>query len=1355
MDDVAYAERLPAEHSARGSTPAATGESGDLHAWVLEGLRKHGFEVRATKEVRHLFAEVYNKSPDGGVLHNSMHVRESMPESGVQDASADSARATGRIKIEVKGEPLGRALGWAARYQVFKRAVSRKRGADDGDRDASGRSAGPSNSTGSDGAPMLCTLNVTLPSATRTRTRVPCAVPLRRRSRNRMRCRSGQWRRARTLWRQRRVSTHRVRPARAVGASVLNEAAIAAAAAAGLLVDGVKLHALLLELSHVVAEAIARDDPAAHEDAFEPGGAQHVTYAKSKSKSTRTKRWTRIQAFLGRARRAVGDVDFSFMMGESIAGTLKPRGHGADARRTPVRDPQAFLDALLEDVAVRERLKRAIASKERTADHVQQCVQRKRLAHTSYDAIDQYRDMFLVKHPSRGAMVSATKKLVAFIYANCMVAGATYSTDDDVLESARLRVSQKAASDAALHEGADKLWLAFRKRVQIRALGDAKRRGERHRNGWNWLKVAGEWWGVDLSNPRYAAQRAADEAAAAEAETEAEPAHGRPEANDDDAGEEPMAADEEGEEGGEEEEGHAPALPDPETANSGDFWDLGGLVMAEVKNVTYKRDKVRVCFILELLKGQAHITSAHGRFGPAAIAELVRCILELEGPPVTEVALLVKRYENAATARARTPWKRTERAYDLYESVGFTRIASPAAHACMYPDYDPVCQEYMRVPLGTLRERLAALAGATLTDPARWVQRTTLRTRAPVRGADTRTWFDRRAVDALRDEHATQNGGDGADVEKDLVPKPHRYTQCVALFDCVPKPARETGADGANDGDDLDAYAHVRADIAGETVRVFDDDTPQHTFDGVETETAKDADGGVCESWGAMDVREVLAYLLLARLRGHVALSKMSRTVGTKIALDAACVRRAKRGHKHWTTMIVQILCAGVRDKRWGRDAVLSALQKANSPNMFAKIRVWNGKDNRPNFEAHVVCVVRHLLELQDTGVMVPEMLMPMPPVNITLGDEENNDVSAAHKAVLKPGTPDEATVGMQWHGGAEGWQAWLANAARGAAAREALVEGVMVYPSLNITLDGGTWLAASGVRATGERPSLFTNQSRTEATHPFEWVWLAAGDSVRAYCERHAPGDAAFLALAEWVMHAAADGKSGVAQMTRQHARVGLADLAAAADGGREGEGDEDDEDDEDVGLFRRTREQRIAERDAAVAANQRALDGAGGEVLTTWADSRTRAISPEHNQEAWLASFASRLTGELETLEAGVEGPRGRLGFEFPVGEDTFVRLPAVPEKLFSRTLTSAVWGDLPVLERACLCILHGGMRTAENWLTKLLTVRGRVRRTRAPQPRAPAPAPPCTLPKPERASTPRLRSFSRAATIGKDAE
>ena len=121
----------------------------------------------------------------------------------------------------------------------------------------------------------------------------------------------------------------------------------------------------LVAVSRDMDEAIARDDPGTRLAAYEYGGSSHIPYDKLKSHKSRDSRWDRILKFYGRARKAVGPHDMSYMMGEGVVRSIAPKGHGAEPRRELDRDVTAFLDALLSNETARERLKLAIAVRER------------------------------------------------------------------------------------------------------------------------------------------------------------------------------------------------------------------------------------------------------------------------------------------------------------------------------------------------------------------------------------------------------------------------------------------------------------------------------------------------------------------------------------------------------------------------------------------------------------------------------------------------------------------------------------------------------------------------------------------------------------------------------------------------------------------------------------------------------------------------------------------------------------------------------------------------------------------------------------------------------------------------------
>eukprot|EP00966_Prymnesium_polylepis_P289277 6682106-Prymnesium_polylepis.2 len=376
-------------------------------------------------------------------------------------------------------------------------------------------------------------------------------------------------------------------------------------------------------------------------------------------------------------------------------------------------------------------------------------------------------------------------------------------------------------------------------------------------------------------------------------------------------------------------------------------------MFAESKKTKPKRGEVgkSIAFVVELLKAKAG--KGCGRFGPAAFTELLE---RARTDNIEEVHLIVRLFDNAADAAQDPPKRstRTKSALALYEELGFREAL--ANDTILYPDYDLNCQRYMVVSVATLEKNLAG--AAQLRGGARWIESTKCRT-AP--GKD-RKYYECEAVMAMVEEHDAANGGDDVKPAA-LVPRAGRK---MMLYAMVPRPPPPQNAEEGEEEEaeaDPDAFDYEVTEQAGEVLRTFSDAPDQAITDGVETETSCTEDGVAAESWGNCDVREVLEYILLERLRGHVPLPGKTCGFGVKVSCDAAVVRRARRGKKQWTTVIVQILCTGVDSNAWGRSAVINALHKAQSPNKFAKVRAWQGKDNREN----VRCAPSHRPTPADT----------------------------------------------------------------------------------------------------------------------------------------------------------------------------------------------------------------------------------------------------------------------------------------------------------------------------------------------------------------------------------------------------
>jgi hypothetical protein len=86
-------------------------------------------------------------------------------------------------------------------------------------------------------------------------------------------------------------------------------------------------------------------------------------------------------------------------------------------------------------------------------------------------------------------------------------------------------------------------------------------------------------------------------------------------------------------------------------------------------------------------------------------------------------------------------------------------------------------------------------------------------------------------------------------------------------------------------------------------------------------------------------------------LRGELVLPGSAQSkVAVKPSLDAASVKGAAKGKKHWTTAILQFLTLGVTaGEPWGQTAVKHALADAQSYHRIARVRTWQGHDDREN----------------------------------------------------------------------------------------------------------------------------------------------------------------------------------------------------------------------------------------------------------------------------------------------------------------------------------------------------------------------------------------------------------------------
>ena len=106
-------------------------------------------------------------------------------------------------------------------------------------------------------------------------------------------------------------------------------------------------------------------------------------------------------------------------------------------------------------------------------------------------------------------------------------------------------------------------------------------------------------------------------------------------------------------------------------------------------------------------------------------------------------------------------------------------------------------------------------------------------------------------------------------------------------------------------------------------------------------------------SYGAKCLVDALTMLLVGMWWMNVVLpGSSSQSFGFKLTCDAAFLRNAPKWARNVTTVMVSIVCAGVKGGNWGARAVRHMVRLPQSALRAFKLRVWYGKDNRENVRA-------------------------------------------------------------------------------------------------------------------------------------------------------------------------------------------------------------------------------------------------------------------------------------------------------------------------------------------------------------------------------------------------------------------
>ena len=188
-----------------------------------------------------------------------------------------------------------------------------------------------------------------------------------------------------------------------------------------------------------------------------------------------------------------------------------------------------------------------------------------------------------------------------------------------------------------------------------------------------------------------------------------------------------------------------------------------------------------VAFLTEVLKLPAG--KGRGQWG-ASIFKI--CSVELEKRHVERFDLLVRTHIRSQDQTLK-PFASTKESLKLYDKCCFKDVSGegsgfPFVNGCVPFEGE---QQYRSASLDDL---ILQLEPESLPDDVRYLVSTTCHRD----GHRLQTWFERDAIAAMRAHHADPKTGDGADVERDLMPLRNRRKMCIYFF--VPRRAMDTSA---------------------------------------------------------------------------------------------------------------------------------------------------------------------------------------------------------------------------------------------------------------------------------------------------------------------------------------------------------------------------------------------------------------------------------------------------------------------------------------------------------------------------------------------------------------------------------
>ena len=496
----------------------------------------------------------------------------------------------------------------------------------------------------------------------------------------------------------------------------------------------------------------------------------------------------------------------------------------------------------------------------------------------------------------------------------------------------------------------------------------------------------------------------------------------------------------------------------------------------------------------------------------------------------------------------------------------------------------------------------------------------------------------------------------------------HPLPADVRIIICVAGEGASADADGVGSeeagAERAAAAAAAECEAAGEAAGETTGETMSdaaRACDGREMreDDVPDDGKGLAPSHGVVSVVHALQTQLVPIWYGNdVMPHSVCQRVGIKITCDAATLMNAPRAFRTCTTIISQILCAGVRPGNWA-GAVKWMVRLPQSCLWAFPLRTFFGKDNRVNLEGHLAPIINEIMAIEKN-----DLIVDLPQVQHAWSYQRTMPIASGmpctaggftqRALATLPGTKkNKHVVSLR------------------------IVMGMRVHLKLAVmfAFDGATTIAASGNSfAEGD---LFSRTPKEMMNIFLHAVPIAKGETLADVARRLVPPSmlTACGTLsrrdAKWVSeyvayvnrHSAnADLQAVTAEPERQPQAAQAASIGQA---GRKGK---------DAALF-----------------GKGASDGRTAPKLMPFVDPRVtrfRYVS---------STFIPTIDGNLPNA------------WNTPATRDGMVRMPIFPTH-FDKPLVKAVWDwskHADITCRLALCIIHCGMRTMESCLKGVLGI------------------------------------------------